>query len=653
MKKIIATFTLIFLCVCSSVIADSKLSPAKLLSYPSLHGKIVFVKQLRIDKVTYQSLKSTVKLKAILQNPTVVAQEVNLEFRIEEPLTSRVLKSEKAKIALKPKIIGNATAELSITVPQMTGLLAAVIVTDTEGNILDKGMRPFDVTDNIRRNFRYAGAAFDSTRKFNPNIDDVVRDHLAKRSDSTMTFFPEFAKKSYFTQKAVAITPRDEAELVYQAFHNCALAFLPDFRGHFTPWEEWGNSWPQSMYGITFATAYLDRLVNLNKALRNRGIMPEIWITIECFHHEYMDSRHPWIQRDTNGTPIVKHYNSYEMDRNLSVNHPLSPEEEAMMASYSHGAVNWIDYLVKEYVMVSKLIGCRSFWADNRASEEKGFITMMERINKELGYRMFIKSNFNERICKDGVTDTFWVETRIKNDMAEQMATMREVLGRERDPGVTITWANDGNGGPKQPYSDDRNSPKIVNNDPNMTHMYRQYLLESIAMDPNLIDVQNTPRNFTYRYGVFTEAFREHCRTWGFQTLYTHFFNSPDIELVNDSAKIVSITNCPASFDDALKAGTIHIRVTKRPAMKQTIIHLFNYVGTEATNLIKRPHPTKQEAVNVKFKLTNQTTIPVIYAVSPDNEKYDEVAKPLAKLNADTVEFDVSVDTYTLVVIQQ
>ena len=108
-----------------------------------------------------------------------------------------------------------------------------------------------------------------------------------------------------------------------------------------------------------------------------------------------------------------------------------------------------------------------------------------------------------------------------------------------------------------------------------------------------------------------------------------------------------------ATYDNVLQANKLHIRATKRPELNQTIIHIFNYIGTDITNLIKRPRPTKQEAVKLKVKLCNTAKSTKIYAVSPDNDKYDAVIMPEFSSAKDAIEFAVPLDTYTLVVVQQ
>ena len=599
---------------------NTKPIPNKLKSYLVKYGNTISVRELRTDKVTYRSLNPEVQLTAIIKNPTFVTQELYLEFRIEEPLTKKLIVSKKAELSLPSKVADSAAVLVKVNVPQMTGLLARVIVTDKKGEILDVGIRPFDVTDDMRRNFRFAGAAiFSLYARIKPQ--DIYR--------------PE---------KGVRILhPEEEAELVYKSFQNSALTVGKEFRGQFTSWEEIGD------------LSGLRRQIALSKAMRERGIMPEMWVTTRRYASDYMDSRHPWINQKDGSPDYHESWKAFRMNQDISFCHPLSPEEEKMMGSYSHGSVNWIGYLTNEYIIANKHIGCQSFWADNESTKFDAFIPMMEKVNKALGYKMFIKSNHNDKVKDDGITDVFWVEppSGIENDMVRQIAQMRKILNRKRTQKSTVMWTNNHDGGPKLPYSDDYLSPEIINNDPTMTHMYRQYLFESIAMDPDLVHCQNTPRRFTFRFLHHTKAFKKHCKTWGFQTLYEHLLNSPDIVVVQNSAKIVSVDGLEATYDNELQAGKLHIRVTKRPELNQTIIHVFNYIGTDITNLIKRPRPTKQEAVKVKVKLCDAAKSTKVYAVSPDNDKYDAVIIPEFSCVKGTIKFVVPVDTYTLIVIQQ
>lgn len=242
----------------------------------------------------------------------------------------------------------------------------------------------------------------------------------------------------------------------------------------------------------------------------------------------------------------------------------------------------------------------------------------------------------------------------MKNKMTDQLQKIADTLAIERDNGVTLTWTNAHAGGPKEPYGKDNISPNIINNDPDMIHMYRQYLFEGISLHPDLVHAQNTPQNFTEKFAVHEKAFKKHCKTWGFQTLYIHLFNSPDISVVPDSSKFIQLKGIKASYDNIPEANTVHIRMTKRPLLGQTIIHLFNYLRTETTNLIKRPRPQKQEQVVLKVKMTGlQINGITVYAVSPDYEEYDYVYKPQIKLDKEFINFGVSVDTYTLITIQQ
>jgi hypothetical protein len=604
----------------SGMAADVVPVSTELEPYLVRYGDSISVIEMRTDKVSYRSLSPQVQLTAVVKNPTFVTQNLDLEFRIEEPLTNKLIVRKKADITLPPKIVDSASVSLNVNVPQMTGLLAKVIVTDKNGGVLDMGMRPFDVTDDMRRNFRFAGAAIYSlSTKINPK--DCFR--------------PENGIK--------ILHPEEEAELVYKSFQNSAVTVARTFRGEFTEWMESGD------------VSRLRRRIALSEAMRQRGIMPEMWMTTRRYASDYMDSRHPWIRRLEDGSPdFHASWRAFRMNHDIAFHHPLSPEEERMMASYSHGAVNWIDYLANEYILANKQIGCQSFWADNYSTAVKSFIPMIEKINKALGYKMFIKSNHNDKIEDDGITDVYWVEPPkdIENDMAKQFSQMREVLKRKRTRESTVMWANTHNGGPTLPYSDNDLSAEIVNNDPTMTHMYRQYLFESISMDPNLVHIQNTPRRFTFRYLYHTEAFEKHCKTWGFETLYIHLFNSPDIVVARDSSAIVSVDGLGVTYDSELQAGKLHVRVTNRPELNQTMIHIFNYIGTDITNLIKRPRPTRQEAVKLKVKLCDESKSTKVYAVSPDNDEYGTVIMPETSRIEDSIEFAVPVDTYTLVVIQ-
>jgi hypothetical protein len=604
----------------AAVAADTAPVAKDLEPYLFSDGDAVSVIEMRTDKVTYRSLSPEVLLTAVVKNPTFVMQNLNLEFRIEEPLTHKIIVRKKAGITLPPKIADTASVSLHVNAPQMTGLLAKVIVTDTNGGVLDIATRPFDVTDDMRRNFRFAGAAIYSLyTKIKP-------------------------ENCYRPEEGIRILhPEEEAELVYKSFQNAAITVARTFRGEFTEWEESGD------------LARLRSRIALSEAMRQRGIMPEMWMTTRRYASDYMDSRHPWIRRLEDRSPdFHESWRAFRMNYDMELHHPLSPEEERMMASYSNGAVNWIDYLANEYIIANKQIGCQSFWADNYSTTVKSFIPMIERINKALGYKVFIKSNHNDKVDEDGITDVYWVEPPkgIENDMVKQFSQMREVLKRKRTRNSTVMWANTHNGGPTLPYSDNDLSADIVNNDPTMTHMYRQYLLESIAMDPDLVHIQNTPRRFTFRYLYHTEAFKKHCRTWGFETLYIHLFNSPDIVTARNSSEMVSVDGLGVTYDNELQAGKLHVRVTKRPELNQTMIHVFNYIGTDITNLIKRPRPTRQEAVKLKVKLHNESESTKVYAVSPDNDEYDTVIMPKTSRGEDSIEFAVPVETYTLVVIQ-
>ena len=600
---------------------------------PQAQAGTIVIDKVETDKVTYRSLNPEVTIKSNIKNASMSKRKVIVEFAVLEPITFKKLASDETNIELPPKIFRNIQATLTCNVEKMTGLLARVLVKDSKDNVLGKAMRPFDVTDDLRRNFRYAGGACYSV--FEP-LDNTIESCAGKYENNTFT-------------------PKEEVELVYDSFHNCAHGFTMEYRGHFTPWEESGDNWPLSLYGKKHSIMHLQRLKDLNEKMQEYGILSEVWMTIARFRKEYMEPSHPWIKRDVDGQPVIKRYDSYEMNRDLNVCRQLTPDQEQMMACYSHGAVNWIDYLVREYVILGKHIGFKCMWADNHATRTDEFIPMINMVEKELGYDIFIKSNCNERIGKDGITDNFWIETKIENEMTDQIKTMLRVLSTKRDDGVTLTWTNSHAGGPKEPYGKNNGSPKLINNDPNMTHMYRQYLFESISLHPDLVHVQNTPRDFTERYAIHKDAFREHCKTWGFQTLYTQMFNSPDIDTVLDSSVIVQIKGNKVSYDDTPEADSIHIRMASRPLLGQTIIHLFNYLGTETTNLIKRPSPRKHDSVTITVKLKDAEGKPVesVCAVSPDSEQYDDVYKPRIEMNKETLECGVPIDTYTLIVIQQ
>jgi hypothetical protein len=129
-------------------------------------------------------------------------------------------------------------------------------------------------------------------------------------------------------------------------------------------------------------------------------------------------------------------------------------------------------------------------------------------------------------------------------------------------------------------------------------------------------------------------------------------FNSPDIVVARDSSEIVAVDGLGVTYDNELQAGKLHVRVTERPEINQTMIHVFNYIGSDITNLIKRPRPARQEAVKLKVKLHDGSESTKVYAVSPDNDEYDTILMPETSRVEDSMEFSVPVETYTLVVIQ-
>jgi hypothetical protein len=196
--------------------------------------------------------------------------------------------------------------------------------------------------------------------------------------------------------------------------------------------------------------------------------------------------------------------------------------------------------------------------------------------------------------------------------------------------------------------------PGNLYNDPETTFMFRQLLFECIASDARLVGQQQWPRNaIEWRILNFPEAFRDHARSWGFQTLFSHVYNARDIRPYPAAAEI-AITGAPATIENSVEDGKLHLVARSPLSEPDTIyLHLFNYTGSTMQILERRPRPTPQPTITLSLPVPGFARDYQVQVFSPDFENYSDFLEPETACSGQQITFEVPVDLYSLIVIRK
>ena len=196
--------------------------------------------------------------------------------------------------------------------------------------------------------------------------------------------------------------------------------------------------------------------------------------------------------------------------------------------------------------------------------------------------------------------------------------------------------------------------PENIYNHPAYTFIFRQLLFEAIAHDPKIVGQQQWPRScLDWRIKNFPEAFKQHARTWGFQTMMMHVYSQRDIAPY-PMAGTIKVENYPTTFEDKAEDGKLHI-VARSPKSEpdKIYLHLFNYMGTNTDIMKKRSRPTKVEDVKISMSLPGFSNNYKVTAFSPDFASFGSKTDLAVNYEPLKLSFTVPVENYTLIVLQK
>lgn len=585
------------------------------------------ITRILTDKVTYRSLEPTVNVTVVLDDSYNPEPDSKLSVQIVDPLNAKVLGSSVLALDSEASEKG-IEASFALKLTQMSGLLAKATV-HRKGRTIGYGERPFDITDDITRNWRWGQNSEAPFIGYNYKISKAFVDWVDRK-----------------------VTVQREVELRYENFLNSIFYVSRIHRGHYTPWEEYGDKWDCSAYKLfRCATMSFDRLKLAGTLAARMGILGQIWVDSKGYYKTAMKSDHPWIRSQSGGIGPC-----YAMNEDPNINSPLTSEQELLFDARTHGARNWCDFMAKEIITAVNDIDIQSIWYDNVGSGNPGREYIIKTVKNSLGSKsplFMVNTNYKKlRPELANIIDVAWVEWWTPDTISDIKTMYRQYLAWNRASAdnpdypehISVFWSD--------LFPQQRGSvwsKQRVNNDHDQTHVFRQSLFEAVTTDPDIIGMVNYPRPLETRQFHNPQTFIKHRRTWGFLTLYNHYYNSKDI--VNLPAhEFVKIQDVKASFDDSVWADTVHIVVCKRQATNQMIIHLFNYMGTTPGIYQKRPRPRYLSDLRISVKPLSKPSM--LRMVSPDYDLYDKVVCPkvVSEQNG-LINLSIPLDTYSMIIV--
>ncbi len=621
----------------------------------------VELRDVLVNKVTYRTLKPTVKSEVVLFNNTGLTQSGNLHLEIRNN-AGRVIAKKTLPVQLAAFALGKYKKAFKLTLGHMQGL---VLVAKLDiGGASWQQARAFDCTDNFVRNFRWGG--YDVSRL-------IPREDKEVWARSQLPYYPYIA-------------PIEGVGSAYRLYQNVLCSVNADeCRGHSTPWEE--RKKPGLIQdGFAKSQGYysMEKLAKTARLCKQRGIIPQSYLNAWGAHSILVEPNHPWVNRMPSDTEYHWYGWSYIMNSNPNINHPLSPAEKKLMRMKDHGAKNWADYMVSEAVMSARKLKFESFWWDNwsgmfcpyRWQDPKNLFDgvspgdcnayVLKNFLKKLNNPDFVVMANASELLREGpgwegsrrfhgtkgmkpfyavmkYANVFWLETPQKPTLDEQRLFFKRTLQRKhkhidtiRSEPLVISWSNSG-----QPeYSK-------INLKPDLTHMYRQLLFETIATSDEMVDLLKAPRKYCNSFYAYPKAMKEHMRTYAFMTYNIDAYNLDGTEPAA-GVKISSPTH-QIKLEDDISSDALHVMVRYQPKLKRYLIHVFNYYGTTMDILKSRPRPMLQKNVELAIDGLNLKN-PRAYSTSPDNEKWWR--QQSLRLENGKIKLP-QVDTYTLLVIQE
>jgi hypothetical protein len=369
---------------------------------------------------------------------------------------------------------------------------------------------------------------------------------------------------------------------------------------------------------------------------------------------DYFDKDFPWIDHNN---PHGYYAGAWLMNLDPNYRHPLTPEELKMSKWDLHGATSWLEYAIEEIFRASIYYNTYLMWWDNSYGGAH-IPYSLDMLRKKWAEQ---RSNIAPPVLMiNGYatyhSDIFWIEYPMPPRTQDYVRFMRKLV--EERPEVqfgsaTISFGQvhpDKRSGQQSAITD----PANVYNDPQRTYIFRQLLFECISSESRLVCQQQSPRNcLEWRIKHFPEAFKDHAKTWGFQTQFEHVYNSRDVipYPLADSVKVVDV---PTTYGNFAADDQLHL-VARSPLSNPDVIylHLFNYRGTTAETYKPRPRPTPQEKVTIHINTPGFSEEFRVRAFSPDFENYGDFIEPKAQYKSNELEFSVPVDTYTLIIVKR
>jgi hypothetical protein len=594
----------------------------------------------QVDKVTY--LTFTPDVVATVEFELSAARTVVVEYAVRELTRGSTIASGREEL---PAQAGSIRHEMTLPlrVDRMLGLLATVQVVDAPtGAVLARAERPFDVTNDLRTNFRYAGETYGA-------VSCALEPIPIGEGQTDMDFW---------SGVPVGTLPEDEIRALRSCFINAAQVSVEEGRGHFTCWEaSEGNRriWTKSAYLSKDVWEFsLDRMMQLYKDGPENGIHILPWTSGKGTRQEYFDREFPWIDPYD---PFNFYPGCYLMNLDPEFHRPLTEEEKKMAHVDLHGAESWLEYVAEELYMITEFYNFQVMWWDNSFGTTHIPFTLNMLRNMWADRRPDVAPPTLMINGDAGFhSDVYWMEHNLPPAMDAYLALLRQVIKDrpmvDNGPATVFSgqWHPMLRSGQREAITDPRN----IYNDLETTFMFRQLLFECIAADARLVGQQQWPRNaLEWRILNFPEAFADHAKSWGFQTMFSHVYNARDVRPYPAAGEI-AVTGIPFTLEENVADNALHLVARAPLSQPDTIyLHVFNYTGSTMQILDRRERPAKLDAVEITMPLPGFARDFQVQVFSPDFVQYGDVLEPETQCTGQQVTFEVPVDLYTLVVLRK
>jgi len=596
--------------------------------------------QTDVDRVTYLTLSPDVGVTVTLNNQGPTSRDAILECFLLELTQYRHFASRVENIRLEP---GQASRRFlfPLRLNRMLGLLAVTRLVDpADGSVLAQDQRPFDVTNDLRTNFRYAGETYANVERRLPGTP------LKGDGHTDMDFWEPIP---------VGCDPHEMIDRLRTNYQNVAQVSIEGGRGYFTCWEDGSTTWGKSAYLMNdFWLMSLGRIRYLYTEGPRNGVYMMPWTDHKGARQDYFGRDFPWIDKHN---PEGYYPGCWQMNLDPAYRHRLTPDEEKLARHPVHEADSWLVYAVDQLFRASVYYHTILMWWDNSyggahipytldtlrkrwADERPDAPPPVLMINGFAGYH----------------SDVIWIEYPLPLRMQDYVRLLHRLVEERpevKNGGATVSFGQVHPGtrtGQQQAISD----PANVYNDPDTTFVYRQLLFECVSAEARLVYQQQWPRNcLEYRIDRFPKAFKEHAKTWGFLTQFEHVYNSRDV-MPYPLAETVRVDDIPTTCGNFIADDQLHI-VSRSSMSNPDVIylHLFNYRGTTAETYARRPRPIPQTNVTIHLTTPGFAQEYDVRVFSPDFPRFGDCLEPATRCTSNEMQFTVPVDLYTLIVVMR